>query len=565
LEAPRGQVLKKLFLTGDFVATARDSYDYIIVGAGSAGCVLANRLTEDPEVRVLLLEAGPVDRSLFIHMPAGVYRAWKDESINWNYESAPQKRMGDRAIPVPRGRVLGGSSSINSMVYLRGHPSDYDRWASEFDLPGWDYAGCLPYFKKAERNERGADAWHGDAGPLGVSRGKTPNVLFDAFVEAGDESGFGKSDDLNGYQCEGLARYDSTTWNGKRCSTAVAYLHPVSGRRNLTVHTGAVAQKILFSGNRATGLTYTRKGQIRTVYADREVLLSGGAINSPQLLMLSGVGRSDELCKVGIKVHTELKGVGQNLQDHLDFMMQWKCTKPVTLQYLKNPLAQLAVGTRWMLTRGGPVASNIWEAGGLVRTNSTVHAPNIQFHFGPVGIDYENEKLMLRQGFQIHISQLRQESRGAIELVSADPAQPPRINFDFFATENDMRELVDGVKIARHIVAQPAFSEFNGGERYPGPAVSNDQQIREFIASVAETEFHPSCTCRMGHDEMAVVGPDLKVKGLEGLRVVDASVMPNVISSNLNATVIMIAEKAADMIRGKATLAPERPRFFFDA
>jgi len=364
---------------------------------------------------------------------------------------------------------------------------------------------------------------------------------------------------------EGLGRYDSTTWNGKRCSTAVAYLHPVSDRPNLTIQTGATVQKIILEGSRAIGVSYIKADEERTAIADREVLLCGGAINSPQLLMLSGIGRADDLRKVGIKPNISLNGVGQNLQDHIDIMVQWKCTKPVTLQYLKNPLAQLAVGTRWMFNKTGPVASNIWEAGGLVRTSNDVGAPNIQFHFGPIGIDYENNKLKLREGFQIHISQLRQESRGSIELASSNPSAAPRITFNFLASENDMGELVDGVKIARHIVAQPSFAPFRGGERYPGQAISTDQQIREYITRVAETEFHPSCTCRMGHDEMAVVGDDLRVRGVDGLRVVDASVMPNVISSNLNATVIMIAEKAADMIRGRAMLASFRPRFFFDS
>lgn len=545
---------------------ARDanSYDYIIVGAGSAGCVLANRLSEDPVTRVLILEAGPVDRSLMIHMPAGVHKAYKDPRINWNYRSEIEPEMQARPIPVPRGKVLGGSSSINSMVYLRGHPLDYDRWASEFNLPHWDYAHCLPYFKKSERNERGADDWHGDAGPLGVSRGSLQNVLYDAFVEAGATSGVGKSEDLNGYRPEGLARYDSTKWNGKRCSAAVGYLHPVSGRANLTIETGAHVQRVSFEGNRAAGIDYLKDGKPQTARAEREVILSGGSINSPQLLMLSGIGRAEDLKKIGIETRIDLRGVGQNLQDHIDFMMQWSCTKPVTLQHFSNPLFQLAVGTQWMLTKRGPVSSNVWEAGGLVRTNSETISPNIQFHFAPVALDYVGDKIKLKQGFQIHVSQLRQESRGRLELASANAQDAPRIIFNFLATENDRREMVEGVKIARHVVNQPSFDEFRGEELYPGPRVTTDQQMLEYTKGMAETEFHPSCTCRMGHDEMAVVGPDLKVHGIEGLRVVDASVMPNVISANLNATVMMIAEKAADMIRGKTALAPFRPRFHFD-
>ena len=542
----------------------RAGYDYVIAGAGSAGCVLANRLTEDRAVRVLILEAGPRDLNPFIHMPAGVYKVWKDARINWNYASDPQAELAGRAIPVPRGRVLGGSSSINSMVYLRGHPMDYDRWASDFGLPDWDYAHCLPYFRKSERNERGADAWHGDQGPLGVSIGRSPNLLYDAFVEAGPQSGFGRSDDLNGFQPEGLARLDSTKWNGRRCSAAVAYLHPAARRPNLTVETGAQVLRVDIAGNRAAGLTYVKGGQTISVHAAREVLLCGGAINSPQMLMLSGIGPEADLRAHGITVRNALPGVGQNLQDHVDLMMQWHCSQPITLARLANPLAKLAAGAQWLINRSGPVASNIWEAGGLIRTNSTVPAPNIQFHFGPVAVDYIGDKIQLKQGFQLHVSQLRQTSRGRLALISADPTQAPRIAFDFLSTDHDRREMVEGVKAARHIIDQPAFAPFRGASIYPGADVRSDAEILDFVRTTSETEFHPSCTCRMGHDAMAVVGPDLKVHGIENLRVIDASVMPAVISANLNATVMMIAEKAADIILGRAALAPSRPGFAFD-
>jgi len=539
-------------------------YDYVIAGAGSAGCVLANRLTEDPAVRVLILEAGPRDLNPFIHMPAGVYKVWKDPRINWNYASAPQADLADRTIPVPRGRVLGCSSSINSMVYLRGHPMDYDRWASDFGLPDWDYAHCLPYFRKSERNERGADAWHGDQGPLGVSIGRSPNLLYDAFVEAGPQSGFGRSDDLNGFQPEGLARLDSTKWNGRRCSAAVAYLHPAARRPNLTIRTGAQVLRVDIAGNRTSGLTYVKGGQTVSVHAAREVLLCGGAINSPQMLMLSGIGPEADLRAQGIPVRNALPGVGQNLQDHVDLMMQWHCTQPITLARLASPLAKLAAGAQWLVNRSGPVASNIWEAGGLIRTNSDVPSPNIQFHFGPVAVDYIGDKIQLKQGFQLHVSQLRQTSRGRLALVSADPTAAPRIAFDFLSTDHDRREMVEGVKMARHIVDQPAFAPFRGRAIYPDTNVKTDAQILDFVRATSETEFHPSCTCRMGHDAMAVTGPDLKVHGIENLRVIDASVMPAVISANLNATVMMIAEKAADIILGRTSLAPSRPRFAFD-
>ena len=543
---------------------AKAEYDYVIAGAGSAGCVLANRLTEDPAVRVLILEAGPRDLNPFIHMPAGVYKVWKDARINWNYASDPQTELADRAIPVPRGRVLGGSSSINSMVYLRGHPLDYDRWALDFGLPEWDYAHCLPYFRKSERNERGADDWHGDQGPLGVSIGRSPNLLYDAFVEAGPQSGFGVSKDLNGFQPEGLARLDSTKWNGRRCSAAVAYLHPAASRPNLTIETGAQVSRIDIAGNRAAGLTYVKGGQTISVQAAREVLLCGGAINSPQMLMLSGIGPEDALSAQGITVRNALPGVGQNLQDHVDLMMQWHCTQSITLARLANPLTKLMEGAKWLLDRSGPVASNIWEAGGLIRTNSDVPSPNIQYHFAPVAVDYIGDRIILKQGFQLHVSQLRQTSRGRVTLASADPKQAPHIAFDFLSTEHDRREMVEGVKAARHIVDQPAFAAFRGAAIYPEANVRSDAQILDFVRTTSETEFHPSCTCRMGHDAMAVVGPDLKVHGIENLRVIDASVMPAVISANLNATVMMIAEKAADLIRGRPALVPSRPRFAFD-
>jgi choline dehydrogenase len=540
------------------------SYDYIVVGAGSAGCVLANRLSADADVRVLVLEAGGRDRSLFIHMPAGVYKVWSDPKLNWNYASAPEEEMHGRQIPVPRGKVLGGSSSINSMVYLRGHPSDYDRWAAEFGLPAWDYAHCLPYFKKAERNQRGENPWHGGSGPLGVSKGASTNILYDAFVASGEEAGIGTSDDLNGYKPEGVGRYDSTKWNGRRCSAAVAYLHPAASRPNLTIVTEALVEKVVINGGRARSIVVRHRGRQYIVRADREIALSGGAINSPQLLLLSGVGPAETLQRMGIAVHADVPGVGRNLQDHIDLVMQWSCRKEVTLKHLANPLVKAVVGARWLLDRRGPVASNIWEAGGLVRTEGGLPAPNIQYHFAPVAMRYVGNEIRLDQGFQMHVSQLRQDARGHIELASTDPARAPRITFNFLQTEKDRRELVDGVMMARDVVNQPALRAFLGEELLPGPAVTSRDDVLRFVRSVSETEFHPSCSCRMGSDDLAVVDTDLKVRGVDGLRVVDASVMPNVISSNLNATVIMIAEKAADSILGRPALDPERPLFFFD-
>lgn len=539
-------------------------YDYVIVGAGSAGCVLANRLSADPDVRVVVLEAGPPDRDLFIHIPAGVYRVWKDPRINWNYESEAEGSMANRRIPVPRGRVVGGSSSINSMVYMRGHPLDYDRWAAEPGLATWDYAHCLPYFKRSEGYDRGGDAWRGGDGPLGVSRGTVANPLFDAWCAAGAEAGVGASDDLNGYRPEGLARLDSTKRGGRRCSAAVAYLRPALARPNLRLETGALVERVVTDGNRATGVDYVAKGGARRrVHAAREVILSGGAINSPQLLMLSGIGPADELGQHGIVPVLDLPGVGANLQDHVDIIVQYACPKPVTFAGVDKPLRKLATGLQWLASRSGLAASNIWEAGGLVRSNGDVPYPNLQYHFAPVAVDYEGERIVLKQGFQAHISQLRQESRGRVTLRSADPVDKARITFNFLSTERDRREFVEGVALTREIVATKPFDEFRGAELMPGPDVRSGADIEAFVSENAETEFHPSCTCRMGTGPDAVVDGELRVHGIEALRVVDASVMPYVISANLNAPTMMIAERAADFILGRDQLQPERPPFHF--
>lgn len=364
--------------------------------------------------------------------------------------------------------------------------------------------------------------------------------------------------------CTNAGRYDSTKWNGRRCSAAVAYLHPAARRPNLTIVTEALVEKVAIEGGRARSIVVRHRGRRYVVRADREIVLSGGAINSPQLLLLSGVGPAEALQGMGVSVQVDLPGVGRNLQDHIDLVMQWSCRKDVTLKHLANPLVKAVVGARWLLDRRGPVASNIWEAGGLVRTEGGLPAPNIQYHFAPVAMRYVGNEIRLEQGFQMHVSQLRQDARGHIELASADPARPPRIVFNFLQSEKDRRELVDGVMMARDIVSQPALREFLGEELFPGPAVTSRDDILRFVQGVSETEFHPSCSCRMGSDDLAVVDADLKVRGMDGLRVVDASVMPNVISSNLNATVIMIAEKAADRILGHPTLDPERPLFFFD-
>jgi choline dehydrogenase len=540
-----------------------ENYDYVIVGAGSAGCVLANRLSENPDTRVLLLEAGPMDRGLFIKIPAGVYRVYKDRRINWNYLTEGQAELHDRKVDMPRGKVVGGSSSINSMVYMRGHPLDYDRWADEYDLPQWRYANCLPYFKAGESSDRGANEWRGADGPLGVTRGRLQNPLFDAFLEAGLQSGQGRSDDLNGYQPEGLARLDATRKHGRRCSAAVAHLHPALRRPNLRLETGALVERVTMNGNRATGLVYTCRGEHRKVVADHEVILSGGAINSPQLLMLSGIGPSAHLRDIGIETLHDLPGVGRNLQDHASVIVAYACTKPVTIHRLGNPLNKMWAGLQWLANRSGTATSNIWEAGGLVRGNAKVSYPNLQYHYGPIGVAYEGQKIRLSQDFSIYIDQLRPTSRGHIELASANPTDYPRLHFNYLATDHDRRELIEAVKLARELAAQPAFDEFRGAELYPGKDVVSDAQILEFVRGVTETDFHPCGTCRMGTDDMAAVDAEFRVHGLEGLRVVDASTMPQVISANLNAPVQMMAARAADFILDREQLTPIHARFHF--
>ncbi|WP_119461124.1 choline dehydrogenase [Rhodospirillaceae bacterium SYSU D60014] len=539
--------------------SVRQSFDFIIVGAGSAGCVLANRLSAEPGNRVLVLEAGPRDGGLFMTMPAGVYRAYRDTRINWNYESEPEPHMDDRRIPVPRGRVLGGSSSINSMVYLRGHPRDYDRWAAD-DLPSWDYGHCLPYFRRSETSDTGPNAYRGGDGPLSVETGTLDSPIFDAFLDAAAEAGHGISDDLNGAKPEGFTRLQCTKRNGRRCSAAVAYLHPVMARPNLTVETGAQVLGLLFEGTRAVGVRYTQGGKILEARADREVILSGGAINSPQVLMLSGIGPAEELARHGIPVRHELPGVGDNLQDHIDVVLQFRTCKPVSLAWLRHPWGKLRVGAEWLLSRSGVCASNIFEIGGVIRSNSETPHANLHFHIAPVMFHYSDTDITLAEGFTVHLSQLRQESRGRIVLRSDNPLDKAGIQFNFLATEQDRREFREGIRLTRDIVSQPGLASLSGGETAPGADIQSDDALDAFVRAKAETEFHPSCTCRMGRDDMAVVDEELRVRGLEGLRVVDASVMPTVVSANLNGPTIMIAEKAADLILGRPALAPHDPR-----
>ncbi len=537
----------------------RDSVDYVIVGAGSAGCVLANRLSEDPAVTVLLLEAGPVDHAWDwrLHMPAALAYPLKGKTYNWHYASEPEPFLDGRRIYCPRGRVLGGSSSINGMAYVRGHARDYDRWA-QAGLNGWDYAHVLPYFKRAETRDKGADAYRGGDGPLHVATGAGRNPLYRAFVEAGRQAGYPVTADMNGCQQEGFGAMDRTTHRGRRWSAAKAYLRPALRRPNLTLHTRALTTRIRFEGRRASGVDYALGGQIRHARATREVILSGGAINSPQLLLLSGIGPADPLSALGIEVVADRQGVGENLQDHMEIYVQHACTQPVSLYGAEKPWNKLWIGANWLFLRRGIGASNQFEAGGFIRSAAGVEHPDLQYHFLPIAINYDGSNPYPGHGFQAHVGPMRPTSAGRVQLRSADPREPPSILFNYMATEGDRQEMRAAVRLTREVFSQKAFDPYRGPELAPGPDVQTDAEIDAFIRAHAESAYHPSCTCKMGADSdpMAVVDAECRVYGVEGLRVVDASVMPSIPSCNLNAPTIMLAEKAADLIRGRPPLPP---------
>jgi len=530
-------------------------FDYLIVGAGSAGCALTYRLSESPDHRVCVLEAGPRDHAWNwkIHMPAALTYNLCDDKYNWYYHTEPQAHMNGRVMYWPRGRVLGGSSSLNAMVYIRGHAKDYDRWAHQ-GAAGWSYQEILPYFKRAETHESGGDAYRGSDGPLWVHTGDQPNPLFEAFIEAGIQAGYPYTKDMNGYQQEGFGRMDMTIKHGRRWSTAQAYLRPAEKRRNVRVETNAFAHRILFEGTRAVGVEFSQDGRLKRYRAEREVICAGGAINSPQLLMLSGVGPADHLKETGVPVQHDLPGVGQNLQEHLEMYIQQACKQPITLYSVTNPIKMAAVGIEWFLTHRGLCASAHLEAGGFIRSKAGVEHPNLQYHFLPSVVNDHGRKPGTCHAYQVHIGNMRQTSVGWIKLKSADPRQHPRIQPNYLATEADREEFRDAVKLTREIFAQKAFDPFRGEEIQPGKDVKTDAEIDAFVRERADSAYHPCGTCKMGVDDMAVVDPEARVRGLSGLRVVDASIMPSVVSGNLNAPTIMIAEKCADMILGRPPL-----------
>jgi choline dehydrogenase len=540
-----------------------NTYDYIIIGAGSAGCVLAARLSEDPQCRVLLLEAGGKDSNFMIHMPAGVGSLISGENENWSYYTEPQAQLDDRKLFWPRGRVLGGSSSINGMIYIRGHARDYDLW-QQLGLPGWSFADVLPYFRRSEGNENGGDAFHGGDGPLAVSNARNTNPLFDAFVAAGREAGHPFTDDFNGPQQEGVGPYQHTIRGGKRCSAAAAYLTPVLDRPNLTVETEALTSRVLFEGKRAVGVEYERGGERRTAHVDAEVLLSGGAVNSPQLLMLSGVGPRDYLAGFDLPCVMDLPGVGQNLQDHLDCTLLYECSQPITLYSMSNPLRMLLTGMQYAFFKKGVATSNGLEAGAFLKTRPELDLPDIQIHFVAAMMRDHARVKADRHGFTVHVCQLRPDSRGFVGLHSADPAAHALIQPNYLQAETDLRVLRDAVRLARNIVAQPAMDAYRGPEFWPGEGRQTDAELDVWIRATAETIYHPVGTAKMGHDDMAVVDERCRVHGLEGLRVIDASVMPTLVGGNTNAPTIMIAEKIADDLRGRTPPAPESVRIAED-
>ncbi|MCC6532836.1 MAG: choline dehydrogenase [Burkholderiales bacterium] len=536
-------------------------YDYIIIGAGSAGCVLANRLTESGQHRVLLLEAGGRDSNHWIHIPLGFGRTMFDRSVNWMFETEPEARMNGRTIKIPRGRVLGGSSSINGLIYIRGQREDYDGWR-DLGNPGWGYEDCLPYFKRAEHQARGGDEWHGSGGPLCVSDVKDTHPLADAFIAAGEAIGIRRNRDFNGASQEGLGYFQGTARNGLRCSAAVAYLRPAMKRPNLSVVTHAHAHRILTDGMRATGVAFTASGQPRQAFAEREVLVAAGAIQSPQLLQLSGIGPGEVLQRHGIAVVKALPGVGRNLQDHLQSRIIWRCTEPVTVNDdLMSLRRKLAIGLRFALQRSGPLSWYAGLAGGFARTRPELDRPDVQFHFFPYSTDRTDPSLHRFSGFTLSVCKLRPDSRGTVEIKSPDPAAAPAIRPNFLERESDIATMLAGLKIIRELAATPALARWVSAEYDPGPACSGDDQLVDFIRRKAMTVYHPVGTCKLGADADAVVDGSLRVHGMQGLRVVDASIMPTVTSGNTNAPVIMIAEKAADMIlqaeRAPGNLAPD--------
>ena len=536
---------------------AERTFDYVVVGAGSAGATVASRLSEDGRHSVLLLEFGGSDRSIFIQMPAALSIPLNMKAYNWGYWSEPEPNLNNRRISCPRGKALGGSSSINGLVYVRGHACDFDRWEEE-GARGWSYANVLPYFRRAESFRGTPSAYRGADGPLVVTPGARQNPLFDAFIEAGRQAGYAVSDDLNGARGEGFGGFDMTVKDGVRWSAANAYLRPAMKRKNLRIETHALARRILFEGRRAIGVEYEREGRTEIARATREVIVSAGAINSPQLLKLSGVGPGAELQTLGLPVVHDLPGVGENLQDHLEYYFQCASKLPITLYRHTGLVGRGMIGLQWLLRGSGLGASNQFEAGAFIRSRAGLRHPDIQFHFLPLAVSYDGNTLAREHGFQAHVGTLRSKSRGHVRLVSPDPREAPKITFNYMSHPDDWRDLRASVRLTREIFAQAAFEPYRGREIQPGADCTTDSEIDDFLRDKLESGYHPCGACKMGRadDPMAVVDAETRVIGMESLRVVDSSIMPSITSGNLNAPTIMLGEKAADMILGRDPLAP---------
>jgi choline dehydrogenase len=545
-------------------------FDYIIIGAGSAGCVLANRLTADGKTRVLLLEAGGKDNSILVKMPAGVGSLIKDKgAYNWGFWTEGEPHLDDRKLWWPRGKGWGGSSSINGMIYIRGHARDYDQWR-QMGLSGWSYGEVLPYFKRSETLEGGGDDYHGSDGPLYVSKASTPNPIFSSFIKAGADAGYKVTSDFNGYQQEGFGPFQLTIKDGQRWSAARGYLHPVKDQRpNLVTEIEARTTKIIIENGRAVGVAYVqgKKQTAKIAYADSEVLLCAGAVQSPQILQLSGIGDPVALAKVGVPVVHALKGVGKNLQDHLDVVISWECPQAITAYSYNKGLKRLATGLNYLLRGQGPGRQNFLEAGAFLKSRPDLDRPDLQLHCVLAIMKDHGKTVIEKDGFSVHVCQLRPESRGEVALRSADPFDDPAILANYLATDEDRRALREGVKMVRALVKGAAMDAVRGEEFQPGEAIQSDADLDAWIRETSETIYHPVGTCRMGAagDELAVVDETLCVHGLKGLRVVDASVMPTLVGGNTNGPTIMIAEKAADMILGRAPMAAVTVPVFEDA